>query len=185
MADDTNKPEKLGFVRLYNTRLPIAKVEVQHPNALRGIGTIKSEVNLSFIAHYCWEGKLLLVSEQIMGAPVDWLDKEHDSPRISSHACATETVAVDRIIRMKGEAWEQAHRRVESAIAKHKPLRAIRFDCDGVIQEDPEPEPGKAEESTVSIQVNGERPVTMSDKQFRDLPGKIRKLASSRQAVAR
>lgn len=138
---EANKPEKLGFVRLYNTRLPLAAVEVQKPGALKGIGTMRHDISLVYVAHYCWEGGLLLVSQHIDDAPAGWLDREHTSPAMTSHVCATETAAVDRIVRMKGEAWENAHDRVEAAIGKNKPVSVTRYDADGVIQEDLDPGP--------------------------------------------
>ena len=127
---EANKPEKLGFVRLYNTRLPLAAVEVQKPGALKGIGTMRHDIRLVYVAHYCWEGGLLLVSQHIDDAPAGWLDREHTSPAMTSHVCATETAAVDRIVRMKGEAWENAHDRVEAAIGKNKPVSVTRYDAD-------------------------------------------------------
>lgn len=193
---EANKPEKLGFVRLYNTRLPLAAVEVQKPGALKGIGTMRHDISLVYVAHYCWEGGLLLVSQHIDDAPAGWLDREHTSPAMTSHVCATETAAVDRIVRMKGEAWENAHDRVEAAIGKNGLVSVTRYDADGVIQEDPEPEEHdvtlrgdpatepRPDEITTTISVNGARAVPLTDKQFRDLPGKIRKLANGRQAVA-
>jgi len=261
---EANKPEKLGFVRLYNTRLPLAAVEVQKPGALKGIGTMRHDISLVYVAHYCWEGGLLLVSQHIDDAPAGWLDREHTSPAMTSHVCATETAAVDRIVRMKGEAWENAHDRVEAAIGKNKPVSVTRYDAYGVIQEDSElvaPEPAKpiieqdgdsasyapddidettpeergyvdgatggeldaaeskfedsrplvygkgtgktrsdaiaerkAEldngpkakragtlgESTLTISVDGKKPVTLTDKELRELPGKLRKMANGR-----
>lgn len=148
---EANKPEKLGFVRLYNTRLPLAAVEVQKPGALKGIGTMRHDIVLVYVAHYCWEGGLLLVSQHIDDSPAGWLDREHTSPAMTSHVCATETAAVDRIIRMKGESWENAHDRVEAAIGKYGPVSVTRYDADGVIQEDPEPESAEAEEHDVTF----------------------------------
>jgi len=189
---EANKPEKLGFVRLYNTRLPLAAVEVQKPGALKGIGTMRHDIVLVYVAHYCWEGGLLLVSQHIDDAPAGWLDREHTSPAMTSHVCATETAAVDRIIRMKGDAWENAHDRVEAAIGKNKPVSVTRYDADGVIREDPEPEEHdvtlrgdpapepRPDEITTTISVNGARAAPLTDKQFRDLPGKLRKLANGR-----
>lgn len=194
---EANKQEKLGFVRLYNAHLPLAAVEIQNPSALKGIGTIRYDIGLVYVAHYCWEAGLLLVSQHIEDAPAGWIDREHVNAAMSSHACATETAAVDRIVQMKSEVWAHAHGRVKAAIIKHKPLRVVDYDADGVIQEDPEPEEHdvtlrgdpapepRPDEITTTISVNGARAVPLTDKQFRDLPGKIRKLANGRQAVAR
>lgn len=155
---EANKPEKLGFVRLYNTRLPLAAVEVQKPGALKGIGTMRHDISLVYVAHYCWEGGLLLVSQHIDDAPAGWLDREHTSPAMTSHVCATETAAVDRIVRMKGEAWENAHDRVEAAIGMCGPVSVTRYDADGVIQEDPKPNESEADIAAEYAQYGGKRP---------------------------
>ena len=39
------------------------------------------------------------------------------------------------------------------------------------------------DQSTLTISVDGKKPVTLTHKELRDLPGKIRKLANGRQAV--
>lgn len=264
---EANKAEKLGFVRLYNATVPIANVFVQDPNKLPRLGEIEHNTHMMFVAHYCWEAGLLLVSSHVVDAPMGWLEDEDLRPRMTSHHCGTETSAVDRIVRMKREEWSKRCADVELAVYQHKPLRVTRYDADGVIQEDPKPAPGavdvapnisedndsasgygddlidetapeergdvdgatgeeldaaeskfedsrplvygkatgqtradavaarKAEskatarhnpldQSMVTISVDGQRPVSMTDKQFRDLPGKIRKLANGRQASA-
>ena len=197
---EANKPEKLGFVRLYNTRLPLAAVEVQKPGALKGIGTMRHDISLVYVAHYCWEGGLLLVSQHIDDAPAGWLDREHTSPAMTSHVCATETAAVDRIVRMKGEAWENAHDRVEAAIGKYGPVSVTRYDADGVIQEDPEehdvtfrgdpatlPEPlrkiasGKGEEQSVTMSAGG-KSVTLKNTDIGTLTKALSKVANGRHA---
>lgn len=198
---EANKQEKLGFVRLYNAHLPLAAVEIQNPSALKGIGTIRYDIGLVYVAHYCWEAGLLLVSQHIDEAPLGWIDREHVNAAMSSHACATETAAVDRIVQMKGEAWVHAHGRVVSAIIKHKPLRVIHYDADGVIQEDPEehdvtfrgdpttlPEPlrkidsGKGAEPSVTMSAGG-KSVTLKNTDIGTLTRALGKVANGRKVV--
>lgn len=136
---DNNKPEKLGFVRLYNALLPLAAVDVQDGNALKGIGLKRHEIQVEYICHYCWEASLLLVSRRIDGAPDGWLELDDTRARITSFPCATETAAVDRIVRVRSELWSQCDELVSAAIARHEPLHAKRYSANGEVIEAPTP----------------------------------------------
>lgn len=166
---EANKPEKLGFVRLYNTTAPIANVVLQDPNKLPRMGEIEHSIGMAFVAHYCWEAGLLLVAVHIVDAPNGWFEDTDLRARLTSYHCDTETSAVDRIIRMKREEWSKRCADVELAVYQHKPLRVTRYDADGVIQEDPAPEQAEAEEHDVTFRGD---PAT--------LPPALRKIASGK-----
>jgi hypothetical protein len=125
----------------------------------------------------------LLISRRVKlggwSPALKWLPSED---QISTVSGLFITGAVDRLPNIHAD-WI---REVNHLVMEHEKqlVRVTYLDRMGDPQYDVSaPAPSKSDDTTVTIQVNGHKPVTMSDQEFRDLPGKIRKIANGRQAV--
>lgn len=183
MAETTNKLEKLTFVGLYDAETPCAEITVQDDAGLPGVGVQTFKVSVQTIGHYCAEAMTLLISRRVKlggwSPALKWLPKDD---QISTVSGLMITGAVDRLPNIHAD-WI---REVNHLVIEHekKLVRVTYLDRAGDPQYDVSaPAPSKADDTTVTIQVNGHEPVTMSDQELRDLPGKIRKMANGRQAV--
>lgn len=184
MAEATNKLEKLTFVGLYDAETPCAEITVQDDAGLPGVGVQTFKVSVQTIGHYCAEAMTLLISRRVKLAgwspALKWLPSED---QISTVSGLFITGAVDRLPNIHADWIQEVYHLVQDHEAKL--VRVTYLDRAG----DPKytasmPADVPSDDTKVTIQVNGNEPVTMSDKAFRDLPGKIRKMANGRQASA-
>lgn len=181
MAEATNKLEKLTFVGLYDAETPCAEITIQDDAGLPGVGVQTFKVGAQTIGHYCAEAMTLLISRKVKlggwSPALKFLPKEDQISTISGLMI---TGAVDRLPDIHASWIRELNHLVMDN--EKKLVRVTYLDRMGDPQYDVSA-PDMAREdndTTVTIQVNGHEPVSMSDKEFRDLPGKIRKMANGR-----
>lgn len=183
MAEATNKLEKLTFVGLYDRTSNVAEITAQDPSGLPGVGITTFTIDVETVAHYCAEAWMLLVVRRIklgmmaFKPDLPWLP---DGNQVTTEAGLTITAAVDRLPGLHEE-WKDE---IEQLLyANENKLIKVVYANGGVSETKPAAEPKPKSENTLTISVDGNKPVTLTDQELRDLPGKLRKLANGRQAV--
>lgn len=183
MAEATNKLEKLTFVGLYDAETPCAEITVQDDAGLPGVGVQTFKISVQTIGHYCAEAMTLLISRRVKlggwSPALKWLPKDD---QISTVSGLFITGAVDRLPNIHAD-WI---REVNHLVMDHekKLVRVTYLDRAGDPQYDVSaPAPSKSDDTTLTISVDGKKPVTLTDQTLRDLPGQLRKIANGRQAA--
>ncbi len=179
MAEESNKLERLVFVGLYDSETEVAEVTMQDPAGLPGVAVQTFKVGVQTVAHYCAEAWTLLIARRVKlggwSPALDWLPTD---PQVSTIAGLTITGAVNRLPEIHAD-WI---RDVNKLLMGHEAQFAKVTYLDGRPDPKPSPGPSSRDDTTLTISVDGKKAVPLTDKQFRDLPGKIRKLAKGRQA---